>query len=99
MPRIVDVEQHERVGEGQREHGQQPLEVQHQEESQKPFLVKDIVHGVSVDDDDSETLLEVDRGPDVQHHHQHVVDGPDRQDGLRVRADGGATSTCCGCAG
>ena len=89
MPRIVEVEQHERVGEGQREHGQHPLEVQYQGESREPLLVKDIVHSVSVDNEDSEPLLDVDREPGGQHHHQHVVDGPDGQDGEHIRADGG----------
>ena len=40
------------------------------------------MHGVS----DTEPLLDVYGGPAGQHQHLHVVDGPDGQDRLRVRA-------------
>ena len=87
-PRMVEDEQHERVGEGQQEHEQHPPEVQHQEESQEPLLAGDIMHGVSVDS--SEPLLERDRVQVEQQHHRSVEDDQDEQDGLHVHAgDGG----------
>ena len=42
-PRMVEDEQHERVGEGQQEHEQHPPKVQHQEERQEPLLAEDIM--------------------------------------------------------
>ena len=77
MPVMVDADQHERVGEGQHEHGQHPPEVQHQGEQQEPLLAEDIVHGVS----DSEPLLGMDRVQvEQQQQHQRVEDDQDGQD-------------------
>ena len=83
-PRMVEDEQHERVGEGQQEHEQHPPKVQHQEERQEPLLTEDIMHGVS--GDSSEPLLEMDRVQVEQQHHRCVEDDQDGQDGLHVRA-------------
>ena len=83
-PVMVDADQHERVGEGQHEHGQHPPEVQHQVEQQEPLLAEDIMHGVS----GSEPLLEMDRVQvEQQQQHQRLEDDQDGQDGLHVRAD------------